>query len=321
MSPSTTTLPQLFLKPRLVVFSTAVVFAVICTRWFPGTRWGLWLSIAAILVAIWHGAFDGVLAEDALRRQFGARWRAPFYLAYLALGAGVLLLWWRVPLAALSAFLLYSALHFGTESERQFTPERVLTGFAAGFVPIGASCHWWPQQVAAIFAVMLRGSTESASLLTSVSGKSLWPVVIVAVLGSLRSGASERVMSWTLTATELLLFYTCTPVVAFALFFCLWHTPEHLLSASTDRPGHFQPSRLVKNLRGSFSFWLVSLVGVGVVCALGQHEVRRYVGVLFIALSALTVPHMALGELSRRQEATVPTSPERSFTLPRSALR
>ncbi len=140
--------PSLFVGSRLMVFSLASLVAVAGARWLSDGGWGLWLSVAAILLAIWHGAFDGVLAEKALTPRFGARWRLPFYAAYLSLGAVVLLLWWNVPVIALSAFLLYSAFHFGTEAERDLSPERLVTGLAAGFVPIAAACHWWPQQVA-----------------------------------------------------------------------------------------------------------------------------------------------------------------------------
>lgn len=319
--PSTTVPQPLFVGTRLLVFSTTAAVAVTCAKWLPGMRWGLWLSVAAILIAVWHGAFDGVLAKEALGSRFGAHWKFLFYVAYLALGAGLLLLWWRAPVVALSAFLLYSALHFGTESEREFTPERLLTGLAAGFVPVAAACHWWPQQVAAIFALMLRGSVESAALLTAGGGRSLWPVVTLAALGAFRTQGFAGFTSCALVSTELVLFHSCTPVLAFALFFCLWHTPEHLLSTSTDCLGHFQPDRLVRNLRGGFGLWLVSVAGVGVVCALGRHEVHRYVGVLFIALSALTVPHMVLGELCRQQEATLNDSPEQTLLALRTVLR
>ncbi len=312
---------SLFNVSRLMIFSVAAVVLVTGARYLPGSRWGLWLSVAAILVAIWHGAFDGVLAEEALKPRFGERWRSPFYATYLALGAAVLVLWWKAPVAALCAFLLYSALHFGTEAERELSPECLVTGLAAGFVPIAAACHWWPQQVATLFGIMLRGSADSAQLLTTLGGRSLWPAVIVAALGTLRIQGSERLASWGLIATELLLFRGCSPVVAFALFFSLWHTPEHLLSTSTDRAGHFQPERLVGNLRGGFALWLVSVVGMGVLFAVGRHEVQRYVGVIFIALSALTVPHMVLAELCRRLDGTLPESAKQNFTPPRMALR
>ena len=313
--------PSLFVGSRLMVFSLASLLTVAGARWLPDGGWGLWLSVAAILLAIWHGAFDGVLAEKALTPRFGARWRLPFYAAYLSLGAVVLLLWWNVPVIALSAFLLYSAFHFGTEAERDLSPERLVTGLAAGFVPIAAACHWWPQQVATIFGLMLRHQAEFASVLTGVAGRSLWPVVVVAGFAALRAQGLERFMSWMLIATELVLFRGCSPVVAFALFFCLWHTPEHMLSTSLDNMGHFRSNHLLKHLRGGLLFWLVSLAGVGLACGLGRHEVLSDIGLLFIALSAFTVPHMALAELCRRQ-ATGPFPIARTTLAPlRTALR
>ncbi len=295
--------PTLFVGSRLMIFSFASLVAVTGARWLPDEGWGLWLSVAAILLAIWHGAFDGVLAEEALTPRFGTRWRLPFYAAYLSLGSVVLMLWWKVPVIALSAFLLYSAFHFGTETQRDLSPERLVTGLAAGFVPIAAACHWWPQQVAAIFGLMLRHQAEFASVLTGVAGRGLWPVVVVAGFAVLRARGLERFMSGTLIATELVLFRGCSPVVAFALFFCLWHTPEHMLSTSLDNMGHFRSDHLLKHLRGGLPFWLVSLAGVGLACGLGRHEVLSDVGLLFIALSAFTVPHMALAEFCRRQGA------------------
>ncbi len=295
--------PSLFGGSRLFIFSLVSLIAVTGARSLPEGRWRLWLSVAAILIAIWHGAFDGVLAEGALKPRFGARWRLPFYAAYLSLGAVVLLLWWSVPIIALSSFLLYSAFHFGTETERDLSPERLITGMAEGFVPIAAACHWWPQQVASIFGLMLRNQAEFASVLTGVGGRSLWPIVVVAGLATLRARGLERFRCWTLIGTELVLFRGCSPVVAFALFFCLWHTPEHMLSTSVDRMGYFQLDQLWKHLRGGFPFWLMSLAGLGLACGLGRHEVQSEVGFIFIALSAFTVPHMALAELCRRQDA------------------
>ena len=289
----------LFLGARMLGFAAAAALAILGAHWLPGTQWALWLAGVAILVAIWHGSFDGALAEEVLRPRLGTSWRAPFYVSYLLAGAAIFFLWWIAPRIALMAFLLYSALHFGTESEPKLSPIHVLTGVASGFVPIAAACHWQPHQVAAIFALMLRGSAGFAALLTALSGRLLWPVVAVTVLGGLRLRGIERWISWSLVATELILFRSCSPVAAFALFFCLWHTPEHLLSTSTDRKGSFLPSLLLHHLRQGFPFWLISVAGLGIIYWLGRHEVYPYLGAIFIALSALTAPHMALAELCR----------------------
>ncbi len=310
MSTAIRSTPQpLFSTSRLTVFAAATVVAVAGARWLPGAQLAVPLAVAAIAVAIWHGAFDGVLAEEAFQPRFGDRWRPPFTAAYLALGGAVLLLWWRAPVVALPAFLLYSALHFGTESERDFRPVRLLAGAATGFLPIAASCHWWPQQVAAIYGMMLRGSAAAAVPITALAGRALWPAVTIALLGAVLARGYHWLAAGALLATELLLFRGCSPVVAFAVFFCLWHTPEHMLSTSLDRFGGFRRDLLLTHLRRGFVPWLLSLAGLAAACWLGRHQVGSYVGLLFIALSALTVPHMALAEICRRTDHLLPEPP------------
>lgn len=299
----------LYAPGRLLVFAAATAMAFGGSRWLrvSGRGWML-LAIAAIAVAIWHGAFDGVLAEESLQPRFGTRWRPAFYTSYLVLAGAVVMLWWAAPVVALAGFLLYSALHFGTETERALSPARVLLGTATGFVPIAAACHWWPQEVAAIFEEMLRGDAAYAAAITALAGKILWPVVAVALLGAWQTRGRRWLEPSLLVMTELVLFRWCSPVVAFAVFFCLWHTPEHMVSTSLDRTGHFQGRLLAEHLRRGAGPWVISLAVVAVVCWCGRHEARAYAGVMFIALSALTVPHMALAEVCLRYGIA---SPER----------
>ncbi len=292
---------------RLLTFSAAASLAVLGSRGLPPARLAVPLAVAAIAVAVWHGAFDGVLAEESFEPQFGSAWRSAFHAAYLALAAAVVLLWWAVPVSALVFFLLYSALHFGTEGEQHLSPTRVLTGVATGFVPIAAACHWWPREVTAIFAEMLRGGAERGAGVTFVAGRVLWPVVAVAVVGAWR-GRGEvlpTLAALILVATELALFRWCSPLAAFAVFFCLWHTPEHMVGTSLDRAGRFQVRRLGEHLRRGLVPWLGSLAAMAIMGWYGRHTAQAYAGVVFVVLSALTVPHMVLGELCRRRQILV----------------
>jgi len=299
MTPPLATVQEPLYEPgRLLIFGAATAMAAGGSRWLPASNRGwMLLSISAIALAIWHGAFDGVLAEEALSQRFGAHWRPAFYISYVASAGAVVLLWWTVPVVALAGFLLYSALHFGTETERALSPARVLIGTATGFVPIAAACHWWPQEVAAIFEEMLRGDAAYAAAITALAAKILWPVAAVALWGAWQTRGRRWVGPSLLVMTELVLFRWCSPVVAFAVFFCLWHTPEHMVSTSLDRTGRFQGRRLAEHLRRGAGPWVTSLTVVAVGCWFGRHEAQAYAGVVFIALSALTVPHMALAEV------------------------
>ncbi len=305
---------------RLWLFSTAALVAALGSRWLPsGWPW-VPLAIAAIAVAIWHGAFDSVLAEETLQPQYGSAWRPAFYASYLALAAVVVLLWWAAPTLALTMFLLYSALHFGTESEQRLSPGRVLTGVATGLLPIAAACHWWPHEVTAIFAAMLRGGVPHAPEMTSVAGWLLWPVAAVCIVGACRT-RNHVLGSLVLIATELALFRWCSPLAAFAVFFCLWHTPEHMVSTSLDSSGRFQLSKMKQHLWRGVGPWLLSLAAMAIMGWYSRRTAPAYAGVLFIVLSALTVPHMVLAELCRRRHIFASEPNSTGFAFHRAEIR
>lgn len=280
---------------RLVMFAVAVLCVVLGYRLHPGSALWLPVALAGVALAVWHGAYDSVLAERVLQPRFPGRWRVPFFAAYLLLATAVVLLWHWMPVVALAAFLLYSAVHFGTEAEHGWSPHS-LAGAALGAVPLAAACRWWPHDVTAIFTVMLHGAATQAARVASVGAAVLVPALAFAVLCS---WPRRRLMYMRLAliGLELLLFRFCPPVTAFAVFFCLWHTPEHLVETSRDSRDRFQLHIVRKNLRRGIGPWLLSLVAIAVAALFARPAMLAYTGLVFIALSALTVPHMVLALL------------------------
>lgn len=63
---------------RLLFFAVGSVGAVCGSQIHPASR--LWIPIAlvAVALAMWHGAYDRVLAERAPQPRFADRWRLPF---------------------------------------------------------------------------------------------------------------------------------------------------------------------------------------------------------------------------------------------------
>lgn len=306
---------------RTLLFAAVTVVAALGSKGQPAGQGWMLLALVAVSIAIWHGAFDGVLAEQALRPRLHARWKVVFYIAYLTLAALIALLWWVAPVVALAGFLLYSALHFGTEAELRLSPAKLLLGTATGLVPIAAACRWWPGDVAGIFTAMLRGDAAGAGALTAIAGAVLWPAVAATLLSAGIAHRSAWIMTSVLVLTELVLFRWCPPLVAFAVFFCLWHTPEHMVSTSLSRSGHFEGRLLLSHLKRGLAAWLVSLGAVALACWWGRHELQAYAGGIFIVLSALTVPHMVLAELCRRQARADATRPRPQFASEREGAR
>ncbi len=303
--------PNDFVATRLLGFTVFTVLAC----WFEKSSYGdsdsgqallARVALIAIAIAVWHGAYDGTLARPRFEPWIGRWWFPAFASGYLVLVGATLIAWYVAPAPTLVAFLLYSSWHFGTEQDLgRFTPGGAVSGFAFGALPIAAACYWHPDQVRLIFGAMLGSSANTAFPLelTQVCAALLWGFVVLAVLGALLGlrGKAQAIplSSMCLIAVELLLFWCCNPLIAFAIYFCVWHTPEHLVSTSLDGDYLFRQRIMWQNLRAGIPAWIASLAALAVVLALRPHSLTSYASGLLILLSALTVPHMGLNEMRR----------------------
>ena len=315
--PAALRMPQtarsVLLRERLVVF--ALVAGCCCAASTLHLLDGpavLPIALAAIAIAMWHGAYDQVQAEALLAPMLGRRWLPTFLIGYAALAVLTGIGWWAFPLISLLLFLLYSAWHFGTEPEL-WTPGPLPAAgaLALGAVPIVAACRWHAAAVTPILAAMLghgAGATSRAAVLTAWLARGCRPALAAAGLGIVCGlfGRPLRARAELLAVLVLqaAIFYWCDPLLAFAAFFCFWHTPEHLVATSLpDTLRRSLRAKLLFNLRTGFFPWVLSLVGVAVVFMMGRREAASYRAEIFIVLSALTVPHMMLNELRRAREA------------------
>jgi Brp/Blh family beta-carotene 15,15'-monooxygenase len=299
----------LLLVPRISFY---VAVACCCCAASAGDllhgRWLLPIVLVAVAIAMWHGAYDPVPGRKLLAPLFGSRWLGVFLVGYVALAALTLLLWWLLPVISLVLFLAYSAWHFGTESNhRTPRPVAAIAACALGAVPIVAACRWHAGAVIPIFASMLghRAAPFSMALVHGLSSL-CWPLLVIALAGAWSGLAGrrmlERVGTILVIAITAALFAFCDPLLAFAVYFCCWHTPEHLVSTSEPTPE--TPSlrlNVLRNLHAGLIPWLGSLIFLGVMLLFGRHVAASYGAELFIVLSALTIPHMALNELGRFQ--------------------
>lgn len=281
----------------VLVFVSAVLGVVALFRHWPASRLWVPAALAGIAIAIWHGAYDSVLGRNLWQPRYAGRWLLPFAASYLALATIVVVAWYVYAPAALVAFLLYSGVHFGMETETGRSPLQMASAVALGCLPIAAACSWQTGSVVPIFTTMLRGQGAVAARITTAAGTLLIPCILLSLVPMFQNGL-QGIRRAALIVAELLLFRFCPPVVAFAVFFCLLHTPEHLIETSRNATGVFSVERMGHNLRAGMIPWLISLAAIAVAAWMGQRTVQAGTAMLFIALSALTVPHMALAMLA-----------------------
>lgn len=237
--------------------------------------------IAILLFGLPHGALDLEIIKR--ERRPGRLGMGVSLLLYLGLAAAMAMAWRLVPVTALAVFIVVAVVHFA-EDWQQLQSKFLAQGMAIALLSAPALLHM--PQLEQLF-IALSGRNEAALVanimlllapmslaLASVSIWSLW-----------QTGYHDQAVAGVLMMIGMIVL---PPVIGFALFFCLYHSPRHL-KVALARVNSSQCSQLVVPL--------VTLAALGIAAALFAGAVRadlpaRLVAASFMTLSVLTMPHM-----------------------------
>lgn len=259
----------------------------------------LGLAIMVMILGVPHGALDPWIAEQigivSTRQQ-----SILFTLGYLALTAIVVIVWHWAPLASLVIFLLISAFHFSGDWAKDLSwLPRLTAGIILLLLPIGLQ----PDSVAAIFVHL---SGDQAGTLADLL--SLPPWLLAGAMAALIGWALWE-KCWTVALEFVALFVLADaspPLVYFALYFCLLHSPRHLMGLFRQA-GQSQRPRLIQMI---VLYTLLTGILAGLLWWLWQDlSVDSLVlRLIFIGLAAVTVPHMILIAAAKASASTPHTS-------------
>jgi Brp/Blh family beta-carotene 15,15'-monooxygenase len=282
----------------------------------PGTALQLALLAAAVaLVGLPHGALDHLAARPIFEPEFGRTWWVVFGAMYLSLAALMALLWIVVPLPALCLFLTLSALHFGWDdpfwidvSGRWWTK---LERFSVGAMPIVLPTWSHPHEVTTIFNwLMPQRIVLDPGIVAAVAGciaAAVLPVAGVRMVRLFFSSPSGGAAAAEIAAIATL-HVAAPPLIAFLTYFCGWHSMRHALELADG----LAPGRLSVGLR-RFARTAAPLTAAAVTAALATAAVLTTIHlqptaimttVIFVGLSVLTVPHMAVMAMARARRRT-----------------
>ncbi len=274
---------------RTVTGLFLLVAALVCAAYLAGASisdsWILALLVSMVIITgLPHGALDPLVAE-----RHGI-WHADnnllaFIGIYTAIALAVVVTWWLLPAISLTLFLLISAWHFGKDWQQHFDT-----------LPVGCLVIGWPavfhgDAVTEIFS-MLAPATEAALItdVMAVIAIGALAVVLTRLLVKRPDAASTAEITGILISASLL-----PPLLYFCLYFCLLHSPRHLVSLSKE-------FGLARSLKTALIFTVLTLLlllpGAWLIPASSLDE--RIIALLFIGLAALTVPHMLLLERSQQ---------------------
>lgn len=251
------------------------------------------LAVVVVALGLPHGALDPWIAQS-MRMVNGRLQRWVFDGAYVLVCAAVIVAWVWAPVVCLAVFLLISAWHFsGDWSATLHWVWQRSVGVLLLLMPIG----FHTPEVAWLFAHL---SGEGGAVLAFALALPAWwlaawmAVIVVAAVVQQQSTAALEVLAL------LVLAWTVPPLIYFALYFCLLHSPRHMANIfrQAPHPAHAQLLRMM------LWYTLASVVGLGVLAWLWSATPAntQLLRVVFVGLAAVTVPHMMLiGAVSWRR--------------------
>lgn len=244
------------------------------------------LALLAVLVlGVPHGAADAGLAMQTRLADSRAK-LCVFMLGYGAVAALIVALWMAYPLPTLALFFLLTVFHFGRGDALAFGTSHMT---ARAFVHGGF-----------IIMIVIAHEVETMAYFYRLTDADAWPVITMLRLLALIWIAAFGVAimrDWLTPAAIIeimaltILAFMLPPLPAFAIYFCAIHSRRHFLRLMANP--HINTKT---NLRLALAITLISLAAIS-MAAFFINPMQFTDGLLrslFIALAALTVPHMLL---------------------------
>ncbi len=252
---------------------------------------------AVLLFGVPHGGLDGAIARRSGWPKGFISWFG-FNITYVLLAALVIWVWWQWPLLGLAVFLTISGLHFGSSdivTTKSTLAEKPLYRWLpllahGGLVPI-AIPNLQSLQVQPLFTLLV-GEVGTTMLMNAVSLLFLpWLACFAVYCGYATIYPAWRKPLLNLIIVLILVFWL-SPLVSFALYFCVWHSRCHTLRIWRSLKQESERRRsLIEAVIYSVAAWVAAL---GFYIVFQQSFTTALIQITFIGLAALTVPHMLL---------------------------
>ena len=250
-------------------------------------------SVVLLVVGVPHGSFDIALLRRASADRSPTGPVAILFALYLACALAMYLVWRIEPVLALAGFLVMAMAHFA-EDWAECGSRIAAAGLAVAIVSAPALLHGG--ELGALF-VVLTGRDAAAALvdMLALAAPIASPLAIIALVRLMQAGRAALAVSAGCSLAAMLLL---PPVIGFALFFCLVHSPLQF-RAHADALG-LHGVRQWAGIVVPLSLGGLAVAGA-VFLANGTASVATNLfASSFMALSILTAPHMLVPMIAAR---------------------
>jgi Brp/Blh family beta-carotene 15,15'-monooxygenase len=273
---------------RYILSALLVILALFVPEWITVIEIPLFVALVGT-VGILHGALDHQVAF----RHYGLRTDTRGWVVFLGGYLGVMVLyglvWYVLPLLALVVFLALSVWHFGQSDMHGFKMRRgenimnITRSSAVLGVMFGLHVDEVQQIVGSVFPWQI--PLEVGYIMAG--GCLLMHVVALLGFKPEPLGLAFLDTVWLSLVSALLPL-----LLAFAVYFALWHSVNHL----SELRNYLHYSRWTRLVWDGLPFTVLALVIVAVFALMlpSGGGPMEWVLFLFIAISLMTMPHMLL---------------------------
>ena len=292
--------------------STAAFLAIALSLWTPElieqTKYYIFCFIM-LVIGIPHGAVDHIISADLYNLSKSFSDQIKFYFPYLALMFAMGIIWYISPIIGFAIFLLCTIYHFGQADLIHLSipnPLKKLLYLSRGVMVVGLIIFINPSLsypvMESIAGLDFASTFPFIHYSFEIGIFSAFQHLLLLAIATAVHRATLSVSFWyPITDTLLIigLFAFAEPVIAFAVYFGCWHSLGHVKELKEFFSSNGKKWSIREFYKSSWLFTMISIVGLVMLywlnAAFGSEE--QMLALLFILISALTLPHMFVVEI------------------------
>lgn len=283
---------------------------------------GLWLNsfltkeieiiVGFILIlsfGIIHGANDLYIIKNIKKDNTKLNYSVLLlrYIIVVSLGA---LLFYVLPWLALSLFILISGYHFGEQHwnkklamERQWVPllYETLYGLIILFLIFTFNSNEVHTIIATITAITFPLSYYLLVLKILIVIYLLMSVYFYSKIEQFKKYIVQELFYLIFFA---LLFKVSSLIWGFALYFIIWHSIPSMIDQIKFLHDEVNYPKLILYVRSGFWYWIVSLLGIGILYILFENQ-KIFNALFFSFIASITFPHVLVILHMYKKKSTV----------------
>ena len=259
-----------------------------------------------LILGVSHGALDNIKGRKLIK-ILKIKNISYFYLAYILIGLGIIMLWILFPRSLLLLFLIIASYHFGKE-DSEFISENNKKGFFLktfkGSIIIVSPLLFNQNKTLEIFNSINFDLSNTLLVKTEFLVFLLLLSFISNLILSFNKNYDEKSILLMDFFSIITLNIFLNPLLAFTIYFCFLHSFRHSIKLIFELNKNFK--------KGIFLFIkkalpLTFITGIIFIVALNflNHEFKLNESVnmvIFIGLASLTFPHILLEYLIEKNE-------------------